>query len=494
VRGAKGGEKVEFFVGGVGRDAASGTPTATFPDSTPRQPQLGTLFTLTPDWQKISIDVSNLDLRYVLGGFAWVASAANNTEGAVFHLDDIQYELSAERRARRLDQPRFIRSFVTEARQPVPAENNPRDSFDLALRNTAFTYDNALAILAFLADSSPDSLRRARLVGDAMLYAAQNDKTFDDGRLRSAYSAGDLSLPAGWLVNNRSGSASAPGYYVETTQTFKTVAQESVDTGVNAWAMIALLALHKRTNEIAYLDAARGIGEFIRTFKNATGVYRGFTGGLNLAEPESVPAERRLYASSEHNLDVFAAFSVMAQIAGELAWQADAEYARTFVEAMWDSSRGCYLAGTTNPNIRNTGTLPSDVQAWSILALGTSTAVRANPLECAERNHRTIVGALSGFDFNEDKDGIWFESTGHFATAYGAAGFVIQREALRTELRRAQTTAPYGDTFGAAEASKDGVSTGFGFDLFRRLHLASTSWNVFAQLGFNPYYQTIIYD
>ena len=39
-------------------------------------------------------------------------------------------------------------------------------------------------------------------------------------------------------------------------------------------------------------------------------------------------------------------------------------------------------------------------------------------------------------------------------------------------------------------ASHDGVSSGFGFDLFRRPHVGATSWNIFAQKGFNPFYRT----
>lgn len=39
------------------------------------------------------------------------------------------------------------------------------------------------------------------------------------------------------------------------------------------------------------------------------------------------------------------------------------------------------------------------------------------------------------------------------------------------------------------------MTTGFGFKLFqfklfRRLHVGATAWNVFAQSGFNPYYQS----
>lgn len=52
-RGETGGEKVEFFMGGVGRDAFTGAPTVSYPDSTPRHPRVGTVFTLAKKWKNL---------------------------------------------------------------------------------------------------------------------------------------------------------------------------------------------------------------------------------------------------------------------------------------------------------------------------------------------------------------------------------------------------------------------------------------------------------
>src|SRR3989442_7050433 len=93
---------------------------------------------------------------------------------------------------------------------------------------------------------------------------------------------------------------------------------------------------------------------------------------------------------------------------------------------------------------------------------------------------------------NEDRDGLWFEGTAHMAVAYAVAGQDVAAEALRQQLILAQHTTPFGDNFGLAAGSHDGISTGFGFLLFRRLHVGATAWNVFAQLRFNPYYTTTL--
>ncbi len=62
-------------------------------------------------------------------------------------------------------------------------------SDQLGLQSTAFTYDNALAIVAYLQRRSKDHLARARILGDSLLYAQTHDPNYSDGRLRQAYFA-----------------------------------------------------------------------------------------------------------------------------------------------------------------------------------------------------------------------------------------------------------------------------------------------------------------
>lgn len=504
-RGEQGGEQIEFFVAGVGRDASSGAATAPYPDSSPRRPAQGTRSTLSTTWQQFTIDLSASDMSYVLGGFGWVADAAHNPNGATFYVDDIQYELGSTRLDQRLNEARFLRSFTTLPLQPDPFDGMKDGDIDFVLRNTAFAYDNALAALAFLADGTSDSIRRARLIGDAFVYASQHDRTFNDNRdcadtvdnlsvngarTRTAFAAGDHALPPGWTPNGRVGTAPMPGFYAESTKTFYEVEQQAIDTGNNAWAVIALLALYERTAEAAYLTAACKIANFIHTFRNDSGTYQGFTGGVT--NPDAAMSLRP-YASSEHNLDIFAAFSTLYRVTGDVRWQQDAAHARQFVDAMWDSGRGCYLTGTTDPSTRNSDVLPVDVQAWSVLSLPDALAVHPAVLGCAEVNHLNSSDGFTGFDFNDDRDGVWFEGTAQMAVAYARAGQTSSAETYRQQLRLAQA-APFGDGLGIVASSHDALSTGFQtaggdpFKYFRRLHVGATAWNVFAQLGLNPYY------
>jgi hypothetical protein len=130
-------------------------------------------------------------------------------------------------------------------------------------------------------------------------------------------------------------------------------------------------------------------------------------------------------------------------------------------------------------------------QRDSIYTACHSLPVRLHPteiLDCAERKHFTTQDGFTGFDFNEDKDGVWFEGTAQMAVAYALAGESAKAEESRQELRRAQANDPFGDGHGVAAASHDGVSSGFGFKLFHRFHVGATSWLIFAELQRNPYY------
>ncbi|MBV9463054.1 MAG: hypothetical protein JO317_02395 [Verrucomicrobiae bacterium] len=83
-RGKNGNEVVEFKMGGIAGTAFSDSDSAS----------TGPL-TLSKEWKEYVIDVSKLDLSQILGGFAWVAKAEDNPEGATIYLDEIAYSTDA---------------------------------------------------------------------------------------------------------------------------------------------------------------------------------------------------------------------------------------------------------------------------------------------------------------------------------------------------------------------------------------------------------------
>lgn len=493
-RGQKGGEKIEFFVGGVGRDATTGIATNPYPDSMPRYPAVGTTSTLTTSWEQFTINLTTNNLTNIMGGFGWYASGAEDPNGATFYLDDIQYDLSSVAQTQRLNLPRFIRSYRTLPVQPDFFNSTPDVDFDIVLRNVAYTYDNAVAILAFLADGSSDSQRRAKLIGDAFVQAAKHDRFLTNGCFRTAYMPGDLAVAPGWVVNGKIGTVPMPGFYLENPDQYYELGDNAnVDTGNNAWATIALLALYNEFRDTNYLVAAENAGQFIQTMRTNITTFPGFLGGISGVE--STTPTIRPYKSTEHNLDTYAAFTVLYQITGQTQWLSGAILASNFVESMWETNRGCYLAGTTggSPDSRNqlVGELPLDTQTWTILSIPGTLARHPDLFAALETYHRNQHDGFDGEDFNDDTNGVWFEGTAQTAVDYASVGNSLRLDQLRATLQAAQQTPPpYGDGMGMPAASHDGVSSGFGFDLFRRPHVGATSWNIFAQKGFNPFYQT----
>jgi len=224
---------------------------------------------------------------------------------------------------------------------------------------------------------------------------------------------------------------------------------------------------------------------------------------------------KRLGASAEHNLDIYAAFSAMFQITGEVQWQADAQHARKLVEDMWDPQTGCYWSGTEGPEKIFTGTcsapnyecrIPLDVQTWSVMAIPDTLKLHPQVLASIEQKHRNTHDGFTGFDFNDDRDSVWFEGTSQAVVAYELAGRRTEAEFFRRELQRAQQALGqdphFGNSLGVPAASHDGLTTGFDpppikkdgkdepriFHYYYRPHVGATAWNVFAQLQVNPYY------
>jgi exo-beta-1,3-glucanase (GH17 family) len=76
-RGDQGGEIVTFSVGSGG--------------ASPKPRSLGRV-TLTPRWEPYEIDLEDVDLTNAIILFLWHATDADNPQGAIFYLDDVQFE------------------------------------------------------------------------------------------------------------------------------------------------------------------------------------------------------------------------------------------------------------------------------------------------------------------------------------------------------------------------------------------------------------------
>jgi hypothetical protein len=359
--------------------------------------------------------------------------------------------------------PVFVASYRPGADEPV---------VPLPLRSSAFVYDNALAAIALVACGKAAEAAR---IGDALVAATINDRTFHDGRLRNAYRAGavvrgDKVLLPGWWEER-------PGFWAEDSY------QDGSATGNIAWGALALLTLHDATGDKLYLDAAGGLLRWI-TANTVAPDRIGFTGGVDGFDPKQ---SRLAWASTEHNVDVAAIAEWHDRITGQTTFAAAAKSARSFVARSFRKDEGCFVLGTTPEGaLAGPSHLALDTQLWPLLLANAPPDWKA-AVTCAERR----LSVPGGFDFDNDRDGVWIEGTAQAALLYRHLGKPQRSAELLDGLR--QDLSPSGWLYASRGAR---LTTGLkigpqsvepDFFYFRRPHLGATAWAAIAAQGWNPF-------
>jgi hypothetical protein len=391
---------------------------------------------------------------------------------------------------------------VTDAHRP----SGPRlaQSYQDAsgLGDIGFVYDNALTIIALLAGGD---VRHARAIGNALLYAQSHDEKFTDGRLRQAYHVKNFVVGDGTREWANFGFEFGFG---------------GTAVGDMAWSGIALAHLGHQTRRRDYLDASLDIGRWIeRNTRSTTGL-----GGYTFGETPNLEDHK----SSEHNIDLYAYFRLLAELTGDGTWRARADHAWAFVERVWNAEDGFFWTGSDDGVTVNklSTQLPLDVQTWSWLAARqrryaealdwartnlatTDTPLRTNSALTGRQSVHGVVFAsgslttdtdakIGGQEWNPKPDdgAVWFEGTGQLAIALRDRrdrGDADRAEDLLDQLRYAQRQLGQGQTFGEERidggivAASSPMDTGFGFGYYPNLHIAATSWYVFAATRTNPY-------
>ena len=350
----------------------------------------------------------------------------------------------------------------------------------------AYLYDNAAAAIAL---SCAGADWYACKIADAMVYAMGHDRSFSDGRLRNAYMGGDPSDDNGWSYINGERAIKQAGHWKD-GQWQEDYYAVSTATGNMAWAILALCRVAQNApgdKAAKYLAAAEKAAGFVLSLRSETG---GFTGGY---EGWDDGQTRVSYKSTEHNIDIMAAFSSLAALVREAKpleaerYREASDYARTFVLSMYNGAEHFFYTGTQDDGVTvSCSVLPLDTNTWAILALGGGLEDAGPVMYFLERN--MAVGG--GFDFSAgDLDGIWNEGTAHMAVCYKMMGNAAAYERVM-EYLATQTAADGSIT----AADRDGVSTGFyvsGADVLWEYNcttnLGATAWLAFAQMGVNPF-------
>ena len=431
-------------------------------------------------------------LNNVIGGFCCAVSQKDNPDGCTFYLDNIRYQLSTDSLEARLQKPRFLVSYETTA-----------DSSDLFLRNAAYIYDNALAMLAFIARGTEDDWRRAKILARTFLKCQSHDRDYKedtlDYRLRNGYQSGDVIDPV-------SKYARLPNIWNEKkNRRDEDAFSRNTHTGNIAWVIIALLRFYEEGINKSFVDyetldsaktAAIRMGNWIyEKCYDPDLNYSGYLGGFINHGKDKV-----LWKSVEHNLDVYIVFSKLAKIdiSNKDRWLQGASNAMALIESMWNPTDNFFWMGTTEDEQINKKFV-EDVQTWSLLALlDTSVTTLAQypygqAIQRVEDSCFVDCCGFKGFDFDTDCDGIWFEGTAHMVLALGKLGNTDKAKYFLKQLRSAQDHANHNNGKGIVAACHDSVSTGLEWLYHNRLHIGATAWYIFAEQGFNPFWRDSIY-
>lgn len=456
-RGERDGERVEFFTCGFGYDGTWGVPTVEYPDSAGKH-SLGYI-NLDREWRQYAIDLTDGDLSSIACGFGYVMSGESGFGDNVFYLDDIQFEGDFSVR----EVHPMLRSYETE---------------NIYIKNAAFSYDNALAAMAFL--SAGREAEAARLL-DSFIYAVTHDR-YRPGRVRNAYAAGDITAFPGW-----NGAARLPGWYdAGDGQWYEDRYQTGSNVGNTSYVALALLQYDALYGSERCLDTAKTLMDWVIDSCSDGG--QGFTAGYD-GWPEGGPDTTYpfTYKSIEHNIDAYAAFRQLHARTGEARYAEAADSALAFIGSMYDGARDIFCTGTLDDGVTpSADNLVLDAQVWCCMALGEEFAPYEASLEAVDAM-RTPEGGYP-FCASNANGGWWAEGTAYTALMYRLRG----DDARASDALDALTSIQLGDGLFPA-ATVDNLSTGFGlfdgspWEYGTAPHIAPTAWFVMAVNGFNPY-------
>ncbi len=387
---------------------------------------------------------------------------------------------------------------------------------DEALGATAFTYDNAVTIHAYLASEDAMLLARAEVLGDGLLYAQANNFPFNDGRFAQGYFVNAASGAGAYIT-----PAAAPYYFYTST------------VGDQAWAGMALAQLYHRTGQARFLTGALLVANWIVTNAYNTAGVGGYSFGTVINQYNgSEPASNG--KSTEHNIDTFAFFTMLSKLtkggssgANGMTWGELAGHALTFVVSQFNAAGPFFYTGTLNAADEGTNLfpIPEDCQTWSYLALlnksyagtidwalehleATDTAGAPHTsLTGTEKIHGLVFDTASLSTTADDPDAVWLEGTSHTIAAlaaralrgsgnlsgivkdvHTAAGLVGQCMLAQAELGAGKTAG--GKPIPAGEgllASTSVMDTGFGYTYGPSLHIGATGWYLLGALAANPF-------
>lgn len=304
------------------------------------------------------------------------------------------------------------------------------DSYQDA-RDICYTYDQAVAAIAFQAKNDAVNARKVLDALKTMQYA--------DGSWHTAYYC-----------------------------TSKGVQETAKHVGPVLWVAMAVAYYEKKTGDTQYHAMGDKAVRWALQFQQADG---GLNGGLDY------DGSVLTWASTEHNEDAYSAFT-------SFGYPTDAGEVKTFLDnTVWDAANFRWYAGRNDPWD------PMDVNPWGVSALGaTGTRDYQRSLDYVMSHHRSTqsqrVGAktvtVDAFDFDSDRDDIWFEGTGQMVLAFKIVGRTVDADYFTGQLLKGQ------QSDGGVQYSLKGTHNGY-WTMSKAKSVSATGWLIFAIEGANPF-------
>jgi hypothetical protein len=297
----------------------------------------------------------------------------------------------------------------------------------------AYTYDQALAAIAF---ALRHDIAHARKTLDALQSMQRPD--------------------GAWYT----------AYYCHSHE----VQQTYQHAGPILWVTLAIAHYERATGDLTrYRATALNALRWVLQFQQADG---GINGGYEL-DGSLVP-----WCSTEHNQDAYGALTYF-------GLHNEAAAVKSFLDNQtWDRVNQRFMGGRGDPRD------PLDVNAWGIAALGASGPhAYANSLDYALLCHRSIQSimhgnqriTIDGFDFNSDKDDIWFEGQSEMALAFKLLGREAEADHFIGEIIKIQQA----DGGTGVRYSLKGSYNDY-WTMADTKSVSASAWLIFAIYGFNP--------
>lgn len=234
---------------------------------------------------------------------------------------------------------------------------------------------------------------------------------------------------------------------------------------------MAVAKYEKDTGDtVTYRNMALKAIDWSLQFQQADG---GINGGLDTADNVIT------WASTEHNQDAYAVLQ-------HYGYTQEAAAVKSFLdEQVWQDTEGYFWAGRNEPNN------PMDTNAWGVQALGTTGTYQYNRgLDYVMNTHRNVQTkrvksssiTIDGFDFDSDKDDVWFEGQGQMVVSFKMDGRTADANYFLNEIIKIQ------DFYGTGGVPYSLLGTNNGYWTMKSVEsVSATGWLIYAIDGYNPF-------